>query len=165
MLFKKELAEAIADGKKTQTRRPVKPREVFAGGAVYTESGRVKHGINRVRSVVCKRGKPTMLWLPDQGRVLSYEEAAAYGADLSLVMPTARPLRIRIERIRCEDARLISLDDAKAEGFEARRDFWQVWAEFYDRGALDVLDDPVGLMARDARLWQCWAYDFVLLRD
>lgn len=191
MNFKRELLEKVIRGEKTQTRRPVKNGQYKApyGTAVpddYIKTVRAErvlpggqHQLSRVVFEIGKdyaacpgRGKPAMYWTIDGN------------GDLCIWPYTQRPdpvqtwqqSRIRITNIRREDVRSISLEDAVAEGFKSRLEFWQVWCGFYDtymlRQPLFGGDEFMTredsaltlLMDRPAKLYDGWALTFELVR-
>lgn len=114
MLFKPELIEKIFARKKTQTRRPVKLNQRLLGDTIVHDYRFIP---NRT---YLKVGK-TCAVCPGRGQ-------KAVG-------------RIKIDALRMEYVPNISLEDAKAEGFEDRRGFWRVWAAFYDDTAYKVIRD------------------------
>lgn len=150
-IFKIELIEKILAGLKRQTRRPDKASDY----ATYADDGSIL--------AVYRNGR--RLW--------------EVGRDYALIPGRAKPAvegyRIRITRIRQEDARDISHEDALAEGFPIapKYDFLQVWTNFYDpkMGEWAVMTEydpvqpnhcPFFLRERPAELYQCWALDFTL---
>lgn len=149
MLFKPVLIDKILAGKKRQTRRPVKDEDILLDGRVgkqkqhieeYIEGtpiynqpyiDRVKWAVGNDYAVCPGHGKagiwyacePLMMWV---GKPDHY--------------PDAKPLRIRITRIRSEDVRNISAEDAVAEGFESTTEFLVTWMNFYDKPTLNTLN-------------------------
>lgn len=100
--FKKELAEKILKGLKTQTRRPDK-HDDYGDANVTTiyRNGRKLWKIGQTYAIQPGRGKKGIGFL-------------------------------KIKNIRNEDVRFISQTDAVAEGFEDRIGFLKVWCGFYD---------------------------------
>ena len=142
MQFQPELAALILEGRKTQTRRPVKLGDLSSTGA----------------------DADTILWLTRCGR-LKWRVGETYAVQPGRNKPSVA--RITLLRIRREDVRDISLSDALAEGFSNRRDFWRTWCEFYDppmaRFEMDALDIEHFWCRPDA-LYKSWALDFELVK-
>ncbi len=190
MLFKSELIEAIVQGKKTQTRRPVKHSDALiewddADGVhqqlvtVSNNRQRIKIECGKDYAVCPGRGKPGVMWIPNTGELCypgddGYAEIAAAWKHITLDTSFAPPgegfefLRIRVLGIQREDVRDILWLDALAEGFVNRSDFWRVWCEFYDKPGLAVIEAhrphdviiQAGLRERPDDLYQAWAYVF-----
>lgn len=154
MIFQ-ETWENVISSAKTQTRRIVKPDDVpqfhtansirFAGATGYT-------GV--------KRG----------GRIL-------YRVNQTLAVQPARTAkgiaRIRIIGIRQEDVRQMSGDDARAEGFENRKQFMDVWLSMHDKPAYEIFStgeclDTGGcvkyLWTRPTERYQAWVITFELVQ-
>lgn len=194
MLFKWELIEKIVRGEKIQTRRPVKEGEEFwrnhlGEPSCITHNGRTKIAVGKDYAVQYGRGKPTAYYQKYRGEsrmvreVLPYEkykrafDKHGVTAGWHLQQSGYYPLRILITDIRREDVRNISLDDAIAEGFESRLDFWKVWCGFYDPSAWEttasiasqkLMSRPyqspyMVLKKRPDELYQAWAYTFEVL--
>lgn len=180
-IFKPELIDKIVVGKKTQTRRPSKAGEVLRqiesphGGykplGVY-QHNRAKMLIGHDYAVVPGRGKPGVCW---QSELQTWRETGMNNR----CDDASKMLRIRVLDIRQEDVRNISVEDAIAEGFETRADFWRVWCGFYDTIALPLLEmsvaekrflsgslqsDNARLKKRPDELYQAWAYTFEVVR-
>ena len=99
MIFKPQLIHLISVGRKTQTRRPVKPGEDRAsveGRPRLRRPARPPAGTRRSTS-----SSPTSAW-------------RRLGA--------------------------ISFEDARAEGFKTRDEFWLYWASLYDKTSIADLD-------------------------
>lgn len=180
MLFKPELIEKIVAGEKTQTRRPVKAGESLCevesphGGYKppgMFQNNRAKVMVGQDYAVQPGRGKPGVLWHPNTKVIITSDAHQLVVAQTGTSLTEGFiPLRIRVLNIRREDVRNISPDDAMAEGFETRTDFWNVWCGFYDPGALPDLNHHIFAMERaflnkrpDA-LYQAWAYTFEVVR-
>lgn len=174
MLFKKELAEKILTGEKTQTRRPVKAGEelVERDGllTVLDAHGRMKMQVGRDYAVQYGRGKPCRWWHTKDYKLLPYEvylewvnTIENYETELRLV--GYKLMRIRVTDIRREDVRTINLHDSIAEGFFDHIGFLDVWARFYDKPALKIPEWYLAknLMTRPHELYQAWAYTFELV--
>lgn len=165
MIFKPELIEKIVRGEKFQTRRPVKDGEVLdmplPGLKRVMQNGRIKYGTGRDYAVVPGRGKPGVCWQPE---LQVWRET---GPD-NRCDDESKMLRICVLDIRREDVRLISLEDAKAEGFENRIGFWETWCGFYDPSvAVNIgtaFEAQVLLRRRPDELYQAWAYTFGVVK-
>ncbi|EPU7029541.1 hypothetical protein ACVY1S_002337, partial [Salmonella enterica subsp. enterica] len=93
MIFNSEMVRAILDGRKTQTRRPVKPqpelteRSGFSWNGVVFGSGSDDRETNRNFShVKCPFGKPgDRIWVREtfQGPLFDYEQMQSYLEDSS----------------------------------------------------------------------------------
>ncbi|EHN9304196.1 hypothetical protein KQN34_001279 [Salmonella enterica subsp. enterica serovar Muenchen] len=81
MIFNGEMVRAILDGRKTQTRRPVKPQpELTAGsgfswnGCVYGAGSNDRETNRNFAHVVCPHGKPgDRIWVRETWGVVSHE--------------------------------------------------------------------------------------------
>lgn len=148
MQFKAELIEQILAGKKTQTRRPVKPGEKHVGYAPGTHYAHcvIKTGPDRLKWQVGK----TYAVCPGRGK--------------------AAVARIKLLNIRREDVRNISDEDAIAEGFPNRMAqfwFWKTWCEFYDKPGWKLFsryNDHDALLSRPAHLYDAWVLEFELVK-
>lgn len=137
--FKKELADRILAGKKTQTRRPVKESDSFRfDGGAYPEvhrNGRLLWYKPGIYAIQPGRGKP-------------------------------RVGHLQIKDIKIEDVRNISLEDAIAEGFESQLGFLATWIAFYDKGIwLDRIDIPVRNMRVGDWYMHCTQRDHKWFQD
>lgn len=192
MLFKAELIEKILAGEKTQTRQPFKPGQVcWANGYMdkpieITDVRLVREEPYSTRKIwevgksyaVCPgRGKRSIWYYPGKERVMMLDDRAPNGKpynDAELQAIGYVQLRICITAIKREDARSISADDARAEGFDGPREFLKVWCGFYDRIAQWDLPPRFGtrreliswqfvmeqLNARPAKLYDAWCLTF-----
>lgn len=192
MIFKDELIRKIVRGEKIQTRRPVKANEVLSGDGetVFTRIAgnfRRKIEVGRDYAVVSGRGKPVVYWrFVRRGELFTEHEIVPFEqykkledqhgkttVGWYLQLHGYKPLRILVTGIRREDVRNISLDDAMAEGFDTRNEFWDVWCGFYDAPGLKIIAAhkphnvivQAGLLQeRPDELYQAWAYTFEVLR-
>lgn len=173
LLFSGPMVKAILEGRKTMTRRVVKPEPEFdvEAASVQHEDGKAKAVFQSLSNcsgitVACPYGRPgDMLWVretwaynpdfnpPYEFSTGQYVYRADFGAEPvawnwrpSIHMPRAASrILLKITEIRVERLRDISEQDAKAEGVEA-------WAE--------TLPDPEPFTARSAPsqifsyLWQ-----------
>lgn len=155
MLFKPELAMKVVYGSKTQTRRvvaqpvigecrdgdwlkdgtvwsarPTKPDERGHMGMNYT-TARSRFTVGRDYAVQPGWGKRVVLWTIDGNGdrcVWPYDDRPAH-------VQNWKPARIRITDIRREDVRMITPEDAKAEGFERVWEFLHTWCQINDKTA------------------------------
>lgn len=150
MLFKQALIDKIREGQKTQTRRPVKSNERLLVGY----QGR--HFVDMALD-----GKDRRKWCV--GKTYAIQPGRGKKA----------VGRILITKIREEDVRRICWNDALAEGFKSRIDFWLTWCEFYDPAVLRELDIAERgdwydsefrqlLNGRPDAKYQAWALTFVV---
>lgn len=133
ILFKGEMVRAVLDGRKTQTRRIVKPmRHPF--GDVYTPNHVADEFMSKTGAFACPYGRPgDRLWVRETWIDLSpYEETdvkrAAYKASFGNVPSDARwkpsihmprwasRITLEITEVRVQRLREISEEDAIAEG-------------------------------------------------
>jgi hypothetical protein len=135
ILFQGEMVRAILCGRKTQTRRAIKPVPTFNGGGAIFDGGDGQEDFVEpywVFPETCKYGQPGALlwvretWAPLPGSVVL--NVAFYRADTkaapddvrwrpSIHMPRwASRITLRITDIRVERLQDISEDDARAEG-------------------------------------------------
>ena len=118
MQFRPEMIEAIKAGKKTQTRRPVKP-----GDFQLWDHSPVRPSARVI--TVCD-GKGRVRWRI-YGR---YSICPGRGKDrVGLILLTG---------IRSEHVNQISEQDALAEGFENREAFLAAWKALYPKGNLEA---------------------------
>lgn len=133
MIFQHSYTKVL-DGSKTQTRRIVKPDQHYAG-ALHHFIPWVYRGTGRYAIKVWETGK-TYAVQPSRN-----EKAVG---------------RIFLKKIRLEDVRNISLEDAKAEGFTGYGfdpcvDFLLLWMEMHDPKALPVPMDCICFETADIR--------------
>jgi hypothetical protein len=162
--FRPELVEKIFNRKKSQTRRSVVP-----GDVLKTEPLRVYRET--------KRATLRLHW----------QVGKSYAIQPGRGKPGVG--HVTVTNIRFEDVRMISLDDAKAEGFETVVEFLAVWVGFYDKhiqlahvdhdrwhlifnGDLTVngivsAEAALGFLKehRPARLYEGWALTFELVDE
>lgn len=140
MLFKPELAQAIADLRKTQTRRPLKAGEkvIVRDGktTLLTAGGRIKYQVGRDYAVQYAYGKPCRFIHRNTRDLMDYDKYQTWAENDALNELTHEfdyiPMRIRVTDLWLEDVRTISLADAIAESFDNELGFWSVWCGFYD---------------------------------
>jgi hypothetical protein len=139
ILFSAEMVRAILDGRKTQTRRTIKPVPTVNGvGAIFDEGDRQEDFVKPywVFPETCKYGKPgDLLWVRETWAKGETAGVARYRATdpqcddttsglrwrPSIHMPRwASRITLRITDIRVERLHDISEDDARAEGATMR---------------------------------------------
>lgn len=148
MIFSSESIAAIVQGRKTQTRRIVKPND-FALHFIIPDYGTGETSISGVvrgkrlqwawgqdYAVCSGRGKPGVWWRPDnlswglpfvnlqfgfEGEQLSAEPVLVDIQEVLEAEGNCKPLRIRITSIRRERVQDISEEDILAEGFTPLR--------------------------------------------
>lgn len=154
----------VLEGRKTQTRRIVKPNhnliriESAYGGyrpLHLSINGHILYAIGRAYAVQPGRGKSTLWWKTLDG-ILCVNPAIEWKPTDTLDGYDYEDMRrfdnratwrkhgyteglIRLTDIRREDVRCISDDDVTAEGFERAVDFWHVWCAMHDKA---VVVDP-----------------------
>lgn len=134
--------QAVLDGRKTQTRRIVKPTDIYVKHVVTGEivavlrNGRQTYTVGKTYSVQPGRGKKSIG-------------------------------RIRITGIRQEDVREISDADVVAEGFRVsespsvnRGEFLRTWCAMHDPGTPSCARHV--LKTRPAERYQAWVLEFEL---
>jgi hypothetical protein len=140
ILFSAEMVRAILDGRKTQTRRAIKPVPTFNGvGAIFDEGDRQEDFVEPywVFPETCKYGKPgDLLWVREAWTQYPIElnpepcdawyKATSNGPPPpfkwrpSIHMPRwASRITLEVKGVRVERLQDITEDDAKAEGAKA----------------------------------------------
>lgn len=176
MLFKPFLITKIIAGQKTQTRRLVKPGNTTSVWdseivAVYTPNGRQRFAAGQNLAVCPGRGKPGV-FVAGLRTTEGVELHLVNEDSPQLYQAIAVPLRIRITKICREDVRNISEEDARAEGFQDRGDFWHTWVEMHDsrfyptfRYAIDTDQlREYEFWNRPDRLYDAWALTFEVVK-
>lgn len=156
--------DKIAKGIKTQTRRTRLLSDIGVSKdngivRVYSGNGRVRYDVGKTYGVQTGRGQPILLWLPGDP---IYEPCPT-----DMPLPNReqwQPFRIRIVKIREEDARDITHEDAIAEGFSGQMEFWRVWCGMYDKAVLQFsFNTPeemrLTMLVRPDAAYRCWALD------
>lgn len=106
MLFKRQLAIKICEGQKTQTRRAVKPHEYYDA---------------QTQSVYA-------------GKKLKWQVGRTYGVQIRRGGHSLN--QFVLKNIRCERAGDITEQDAIAEGFANRDEFFETWHAINGKGTL-----------------------------
>lgn len=158
MNFKPELLKLVLEGKKTQTRRPVKDGQwvhLNDDGEITSVQRTKVWGFNKIDG------------MGQAGYFNGHTDFTVYSVGNTYAIAPGRGkkavARFELLQIRREDVRKISKDDAIAEGFETEVDFWRVWCGFYDPKALPLLsrtDTYVYLFDRQPHLYDAWALTF-----
>lgn len=127
--------EAIIEGRKTETRRLISPRDVYdplwLPTTIMTDMCRIKYQVGKRYAVQPARGK-------------------------------AAVAHIRMLDIYPEDVRTISNEHVKAEGFETRTQFFEVWCSLHDP-VVQFVNVPGSVYAGLRKEWKqgtCWGGDY-----
>ena len=144
ILFSAEMVRAILEGRKTQTRRAIKPVPSFNGGGACHDADALQQDYVEpywVFPKICKYGKPgDTLWVREAWRAWSqYDDwppsRLPPGVDVQYIADASAPwasrcrsprfmprwasrITLRITDVRVERLQDISVADAKAEGCE-----------------------------------------------
>jgi len=122
ILFSPKMVKAIIDGKKTQTRR-IKFK-YQKGQSLY-----VRESFTRVDSKIVYRA--------------DVEDDSLFKWKPSIFMPKADArLFLKIEDVRIEKLKSISLEDVEAEGFESQSDYFGYWDGLNASNGYAVKTDP-----------------------
>lgn len=164
ILFNGEMVRAILEGRKTQTRRPVKPQPVdgfyLSGDRIVGGTGD-RLGPGYIRSPFGETGDT--MWVRETWMSGEYypqypgvrdvvyatdEDAAAWGKahkwTPSIHMPRwASRITLKVKRVWVERVQDISYDDARAEGIE-RHDSHPTHVTWKDYSSWDHSDDWAG---------------------
>lgn len=165
ILFKPEMVRAILEGRKTQTRRVLKPQPTKPWGSMFHEGRRWWTGDDFTAEVIEEMNVPfasgDLLWvreawlfLPTHDRtrpsdlapettMIRYEADGmrfGYGKFLpGMFMPRwASRITLRVTGVRVERLQDISEADAKAEGIERLRSGRGYYDPRYDHGAVHL---------------------------
>lgn len=188
MIFK-QTWQQVLDGTKTQTRRPVKPKEYGYHlyhpdiiQAVYRDGGYIKWRVGKDYAVQPGRGKPA-IWIPPEGSPID-DPLAEYVRKTESVRATWGPkvkewlrskgyreARIRIKEIRRERLRDISIEDCRAEGITkvlARFAYEQLWNSLY-RKPYPLYDDDGNVVGYLRCSWEdnpeVWVLEFEVINE
>lgn len=166
--------EKVLSGEKTQTRRIVKPKTVFPSNMRSTDNTDgdwMWHGKVFTASA-CKPG--TGYWgLGYTEARIKYEVGKTYAVQPGRGKKAVA--RIRILSIRREDVREISGQDVKAEGFDNRVAFMNVWLQMHDPEIYEIYRDyrfphqeykqaAPFLRSRPAERYDAWALTFEVVK-
>jgi len=177
ILFSAEMVRAILDGRKTQTRRAIKPVPTFNGGGACHDADALQQDYVEpywVFPETCKYGQPgDLLWVRETWA--RHASGVDYAADFAAVSrPQAGPWRpsihmprwasritLRITDIRVERLQDISEDDARAEGCDPARwiDETDVGMEGYREGFAKLWNKINGPGAWEENPW-VWVVAF-----
>lgn len=130
ILFKPELAALVMAGKKTQTRRLAKPIDQdltypVDGFPVQQVSGA------SIQVLPLPTAKTARITAVKRGERYQWQTGKDYAVIPGMYNKSIG--RIRITDIRREDVRQISEEDARAEGFNNRFEFFGVWMSLTTR--------------------------------
>lgn len=160
ILFSAPMVRALLDGRKTQTRRIVKPRrdrDVGCELAPHEIAGEVNQGV--YRNAYCEPGDRLWVretWYDASSALHSCVLYRADGDDIyggkwrpSIRMPRwVSRITLEVTGVRVEKLQDISGDDSIAEGIERADDFFgcPCWRAYGEPAGADVVcpDDPVG---------------------
>lgn len=158
MIFTPEHIQMIIEGRKTQTRRVVKPGEWLgvAPRKALTLKGHIKWQVGSTYAVQPGRTKPGVWWHPHMPATArpEWDEKPTTG----YIRGTWRELRICITEIRQELLQDISLEDIKAEGIygwtfatgivadnppDPRWNYIEIWSAINTRSGTRWQDNPL----------------------
>jgi hypothetical protein len=149
ILFTGPMVRAIMDGRKTQTRRPIKARHDWLmcereSGVLWPHYAAYVYAEHEPVEVPCPYGAPgDMLWVKETWCGIQHGTGCRYKADWpehehgprwrpSLFMPRiASRLLLRVTGVRAEQVLDITHDDARAEGVDGVGDFLALWHGIY----------------------------------
>lgn len=175
MIFQHTI-DAVLSGRKTQTRRIVKPGDFYDGHDEYVN----ENGITVVQFPGVYRWNKNN----DGGSRTVYAVGQTYAAQPG--RGKASVARIRVLDIRRGDARQISDEDVVAEGFKDRNEFLHTWVGMHDKSAAWEFDwgqvdywintgkrrELVGwatvqeiIASRPAARYDAWALTFELVKQ
>lgn len=152
---------------KTQTRRIVKPgqgwAEALSFGVIGKHAGEVLESLPNFTSRTPYKGHEIYA-VHFRGR-----KASIYQVGKSCAVQPGRGQRaigrIRITGIRREDVRDISDEDARAEGFASKWQFWETWTEMHDPRAYKHIMETTPAMLKvktdDGR--EQWMFSYLKL--
>lgn len=134
--FRPELAQLVAEGKKTQTRRLIGTGEVFIKSEDHPTIARVE---------IHKPGKsPRIKW----------QTGKRYAVQPGRGKPAIAHFRL-IDLWR-EDVRQISKEDALAEGFSGQLEFLGIWMEINTRKAHRYTAEEIARAGTPIAPWVIW---------
>ena len=126
MIFKPELARAIIRGKKTQTRRPVKWK---ATDDIPYKVGKLKN-----QPVPAKRAKNRYVDASYPNKAVApcrYKVDHDYALQRGRGVKADNDVRIKVTAVRQEKLGALTYEDAVAEGFRTRDEFFAYWEGLY----------------------------------
>lgn len=138
MIFKPKMARAIVRGAKTQTRRPVKWIAADRDLPIVQRKG---GGHRQPKLYVDEHG----LDAAGKHHPLKVQEPCRYKPEHDYALQTGRGkeaepgIRLYVTAVRQERLGEISFEDARAEGFRTRQEFFDYWTELYGELEPDTL--------------------------
>lgn len=183
-----ETWQLIMAGKKTRTSRLNTSGLVVVNGTVLNCNGKAIYQVGHTYAVLPARGKKSV-WFRDLGvRQTIYDHDApdslSRASDIALKHDGWKQARILVQAITSQDVRDITSEQAQAEGFASRADFWTVWCKLYHKGLVkhpkmngytfynkrrgkwcdgDEIDVLLWLLGREDARYKAVVYDFSLV--
>jgi hypothetical protein len=155
ILFSGPMVRAILDGRKTQTRRIIKPQPGLNNR--ITKAGRTINITDPKVCDLCPYGKPgDRLWVQESWYESPMTGECKYKADGEIVGWRPRPsihmprlasrITLEVTGIRCERLQDISVDDCIAEGMDPHpkahigpyQEYHNLWESIHGEGSCDA---------------------------
>lgn len=188
MIFSETFKQVLA-GKKTKTRRIMKPGDFLSGGVVFNAKIHPRYTTGSTHAVQTGRTSPGLWWLPGivQTACMPYGYFPAFNGidevdfeNMTLVdnRPDLKkqgyvPVRIHLTSIEPDyNVREIAWSEAVQEGFGSVLSYTHTWAELHDRPMLKHWHEDVSagywfeqMHDRPADRYAAWVLTFCLLPD
>lgn len=156
MIFHKEMVEAILSGKKTETRRLVKPyqesidllnkKTVIIRGRKRKDSFKIKWQVGRDYAVSLGRGKKGLTYCKKCKGIVNEHNVNAFDCkcmwSFELNIPSWKPLRIEITGLKKQKLLGITEVEAKKEGFKDKHEFISYFLKIVKLTDLFKLKNP-----------------------